>query len=164
MSIRKITSVIVAAAMVTSFAFSTSACLGLDRATSRETEMKTEITYSTDPAAIEKFIPELDYESVEFERIYVHTVTGGVDLSIGPTEPEYRGIIHMDGETCKAIMDRYKWDETAAPELDSENISLEGLDGPWYRSNDFERETFKCCSVYTVLCNGSEIYFDIRFE
>ena len=92
------------------------------------------------------------YEQIVFTTKY---------FDIGPHEPRYRGIIYLSDEEASELMDSYEWEETS-PEFEFDEVDISGMDEPWYRCNDFTKDTFKFVNVHYAVFNGDVIIFDIQ--
>ena len=132
--------------------------------TACEGEPVEHVTYSTDTAIVDRYFEGIDgCDSIEFEERVISWEHFGMDISIGPHEPGYCGVLHLSDEQAAELMDKYEWQETEFPELQFENIDISDLaDDTWYRSSEFDRDTFKIVHVNNVVFNGSDIVFDIH--
>ena len=174
--IKKIGAAVLAAAVLTSFAGcslgSRTGGRDSDRATERSTDRDAdrggdrdqttkEVTLYNDSWVMEQYIDTIkDYDKVEYEKI---VLTYGITDGLGPHEARFRGIVYLTEDEAEKLMDEYEWTETDAPEFEFDEVDDSVLgEGPWYRSNAFEKANFKTLNVYYAVFDGEHLVFDIQ--
>ena len=100
----------------------------------------------------------LDYESISYEEY-----AGGGVMSMGPHEPLYRGVICLDEQYGREILENYEWEETDV-DFDFIKVDVSSLEGPWYSSEQYSEDLAK--SKYEpfnyVVFNGKELVFSLK--
>lgn len=100
----------------------------------------------------------------DYEKIVTYVDVFGMHLSMGPTDPQYRGIIYISEEDAQRLLNDYEWEpvEDAKPDcaqVDMTNVS----ECNWMSSHDFTYELFEIVIVNACYFNGVDaIYFDIQ--
>jgi len=124
-------------------------------------EPSKEVKLYNDSWVIEKYIDTVkDYDKVEYERV---VFTYGITDGLGPHESRYRGIVYLTEEEAKRIMEEYEWTETDAPEFEFDEVDDSVIgEGPWYSSNDFNKDNFKTLNVFYAVFDGEHLVFDIK--
>lgn len=100
----------------------------------------------------------------KYEKIYTEVDFFGYRFSIGPTDPQYRGVIYISEEDANILLEKYDWSLAQDVEFNCENVDMsEFEDCEWLISPEFEREMFSCTMVNACYFNGKNaIYFDIQ--
>lgn len=99
-----------------------------------------------------------DYESLEYEAV-VRTTR----ISMGPHEPEYRGVIVLSGDAADEIWNKYDWEDAEAVSFEFEKIDAGKLNADtWYYSEEFEKDTFKYGGVNYIYFNGNTVVFSFQ--
>ena len=124
------------------------------------TEPQEQISYSTSTAFIKNLTDGKlkGVTSCECETVRVAYRMFGRNFSMGPTDPDYRGIITMSEEEGENLFNQYNWiwDDTFVLE-DIGEIDTSYLQGDkWYFCNDFETETFPTVIVHYIRFNGKD--------
>ena len=124
-------------------------------------EPSKEVKLYNDSWVIEKYIDTVkDYDKVEYERV---VFTYGITDGLGPHESRYRGIVYLTEEEAKRLKEEYEWSETDAPEFEFDEVDDSAIgDGPWYKSNDFNKDNFKTLNVFYAVFDGEHLVFDIK--
>ncbi len=105
-----------------------------------------------------------DYVSVEYEQIIIEWQdSSGREIAIGPHEPKYRGIIHLNPKQAEQLMKSYEWaEDTTQIVFDSMEYDWSNSD-IWYSSSDFEEDLFSKIFINCVYFNGTDaIIFEIK--
>lgn len=96
----------------------------------------------------------------EYERI---TLGNPHSLVPGPTDYEYRGIIHLSEEEAEKIFNSYSWTEDTSfscPDFGTVNTSFANNDS-WYSCHEFQNDYFNYLNVHYLRFNGKDaILFD----
>ena len=110
--------------------------------------------------SVMKYVQGLDeYESIEYE-----SVVNKPAVSIGPSEPLYRGVIVLKDDIAEAVWNKYEW-EQADPEFEFVKIDSEILNNStWYYSEEFEKDTIRYQKDEYIYFNGSEVVFCFRAD
>ena len=75
----------------------------------------------------------LDYESISYEEY-----AGAGVMSMGPHEPLYRGVICLDEQYAREILEDYEWEETDV-DFDFIKVDVSGLEGHGIRQSNIRR-------------------------
>ena len=122
------------------------------------------ITYQKDKVFTNKYVDKLEgVVSCEYEKIDRAYVFLGKKYSMGPTDPEYRGIITLSEEEGKKIFNSYDWhlDNTFNPSGMVGSIDTSYLNGDeWYFNYDFDNEYFYMGLGYVRFNGKDTIIFD----
>ena len=117
------------------------------------------ITYSTDDAIAERYMDISSFDKIEYEEKSISYSY----FDIGPHEPSYRGIIYLGEDIASQYWEDYEWNEVEDPEFEFKKVDVSNLgDGPWYRSNDFEKDHFKLVNVNYAYFDGEVVVFNIQ--
>ncbi|MCR4556449.1 MAG: hypothetical protein K5779_01325 [Saccharofermentans sp.] len=135
------------------FALSASAC-SFD-----PNEQVTHVQYYTEATPLMNHIDGIDdYDSLEYEAV-VRTTR----LSMGPHEPEYRGIIVLPEDSADDVWNRYEWNEANPVVLEFEKIETDDLNSDtWYYSEEFKKDTIKYGHVNYIYINGNTVIFSFQ--
>jgi len=122
-------------------------------------EPVTKVQYYTEDKPLMNHIVGLDgYESLEYEAV-VHTTK----VSIGPSEPEYRGIIILSDDIADEIWNKYEWKEAEPGPFEFEKIDTCGFDSvTWYYSEGFEKDTIKHDRVNYIYFSENTVIFSFQ--
>lgn len=105
-------------------------------------------------------------KSIQYESFSKSYIVMGMPMGMGPSDPGYRGIIHLSEETGKEIFDNYKWAEDPSPLPTFVNIDTTPLNSDtWYVSEDPDYAFFDyaMCRVTDFRFNGKNtIIFSIQ--
>ena len=122
------------------------------------------IDYHSDKAFTNKYVKDLDVEHCEYETIRIGYGPRG-DLSLGPTDPRYRGIITISEDEAKELFKSYNWIEVNDfADINLGNINLPDMETEkWYTSYEFSNENLSMVQTYYCLFNGKDtIIFDVQ--
>ena len=124
-------------------------------------EPKKVVTLLDNPSIMDRYMEGVeDYERVEYEQIAFDT---GMFDGLGPHEYRFRGIVYLTEEEAARLWNEYDWEEIDAPEFEFDEVDDSTVgDGPWYRSNDFQKDNFKTVNVSFAVFDGEKIVFDIQ--
>lgn len=128
-------------------------------------EVVRRVTRNDDDFVMEHYTNAKDaYKETEYEKITDSLEMRGFDVSIGPKEPEYRGMIRLTDEKAKELQDGYDWNKAEKVEIAFEQMEYKiPEEGEWYVSKAFEHDYFKLVSVYDAYFDGKNtILYDIR--
>ena len=126
----------------------------------RSNEPVKHVTHSEDFSSIEKYfnlegVDRVDYESIVFTLVR--------SVEIGPHEARFRGILYLTEDEAAKLLDKYEWEEVASPVIEFDEVDKSAIgEGPWYRSNQFDKESFKAISVTNCYFDGKKLVFDIH--
>ncbi len=105
-----------------------------------------------------------NYISVEYEQVTIEWQdASGRESSVGPSEPKYRGVIHLSAEQARKLMNSYEWAENT-PQIVFDSIEYDIADSDiWYASKDFQTDLFSKVVINHVSFNGTDaIIFEIQ--
>ena len=125
----------------------------------------TEITCRKDAFVMEHYTKAADaYTDTEYERVLQTIKVRGMDMSIGPHEPEYRGMFLLTDEKAKEIQDKYDWNKAETLEITFEKMEYKiPEEAEWYVSWEFAHDYFKLVSVKQIYFDGKNtILYDIQ--
>ncbi|MGN0403449.1 MAG: hypothetical protein ACI4HQ_14495 [Acetatifactor sp.] len=125
------------------------------------------VTLYSDNYVMEQYAKDFEgFSKVEYERIVIEWQRSGIDTSIGPHEPRYRGIIYLTEEKAKELLDGYAWVEEDNVSFGFEQVDDTSIkDCSWYSSTDFNKDLFKTVGVISLYFNGvNAIVFDIQVQ
>ena len=111
-----------------------------------------------------KYLKDVDVKDCEYEMVRIGYGPRG-DLSLGPTDPRYRGIIHVSDDVAKELFDSYEWWEvTEHDDINLGNINLPDMDADrWYTSSGFVQENLFMVHTQYLYFNGKDtIIFDVQ--
>ena len=98
-----------------------------------------------------------DYDHVINEQVYFDW--GG--RSIGPTEYRYRGIVYLTDEEAERLWNEYTWDEADDVSFEFGKMETDFIgDGPWYSSQDFNKDNYSTVIVNYTVFDGEKLVFD----
>lgn len=118
------------------------------------------VSYKTDDYVIEHYTQGLEgVESNEYETI-VYTLKY---FDLGPHEATFRGIIYLEDDAAQELMEKYDWKEVQNTSFEFDEVDIgDAEEKTWYRSNEFEKETFKMISVRYACFDGEKIIYSIN--
>ncbi|MCR4648968.1 MAG: hypothetical protein K5776_07820 [Lachnospiraceae bacterium] len=122
------------------------------------------IDYHSDKAFTTKYVKNLDVEHCEYETVRIGYGPRG-DLSLGPTDPRYRGIITISEDEAKELFNSYNWVEVNDfSDINLGNINLPDMEAEkWYTSYEFSNDHMSLVQTYCCLFNGKDtIIFDVQ--
>ncbi|MCR5846991.1 MAG: hypothetical protein K6G75_02570 [Lachnospiraceae bacterium] len=122
------------------------------------------IDYHSDKAFTNKYVKDLDVEHCEYETIRIGYGLRG-NLSLGPTDPRYRGIITISEDEAKELFKSYNWIEVNDfADINLGNIYLPDMEAEkWYSSFEFSNDYMYMVQTYYCLFNGKDtIIFDVQ--
>lgn len=125
----------------------------------------TEITCRKDAFVMEHYTKAADaYTDTEYERVLQTIKVRGMNMSMGPHEPEYRGMILLTDEKAKEIRDKYDWNKAETVEITFEKMEYKiPEDTEWYVAGGFAHDYFTLVSVKQVYFDGKNtIIYDIQ--
>ena len=122
-------------------------------------EPVTHVQYYSEAQPLMKHINGLDdYESLEYEAV-VRTTR----ISMGPHEPEYRGVIVLSDDAADEIWNKYEWEDAGTVSFEFEKIDAGKLNADtWYYSEEFEKDTVKFERVNYIYFNGNTVVFSFQ--
>lgn len=124
------------------------------------------IKYFDDSYVMEHYAKEFtDYDYTEYERTIIEWQNAfGFEMSIGPHEPGYRGVIYLTPEQAQSLMDSYEWAEAEPSDVEFQEVDYDvNKDDKWYSSKEFDKELFSMVAVNYVYFNGVDaIVYDIH--
>ncbi len=122
-------------------------------------ELVTSVQYYSEAQPLMNHIDGLDdYESLEYEAV-VRTTR----ISMGPHEPEYRGVIVLSGDAADEIWNKYDWEDVESVSFEFEKIDAGKLNADtWYYSEEFEKDTIKFERVNYIYFNGNTVVFSFQ--
>ena len=136
--------------------------VGCTRRNARErNEPKKVVTLLDNPSIMDRYMEGVeDYERVEYEQIAFDT---GMFDGLGPHDYRFRGIVYLTEDEAARLWDEYDWKEIDAPEFEFDEVDDSTVgDGPWYRSNGFQKDNYKTVNVSFAVFDGEKIVFDIQ--
>ena len=100
-----------------------------------------------------------EYDHVIYEQVYFDW--GG--RSIGPTEYRFRGILYLTDDEAERIWNEYEWDKTDAPQFEFEKVGVDFVgNGPWYSSQQFNKDNYSTLNVNFSVFDGKKLVFDVN--
>ena len=100
-----------------------------------------------------------EYDHVIYEQVYFDW--GG--RSIGPTEYRFRGILYLTDDEAERIWNEYEWDKTDAPQFEFEKVGVDFVgNGPWYSSQQFNKDNYSTLNVNYSVFDGKKLVFDVN--
>ncbi len=101
---------------------------------------------------------------ITYERKVIEIQSFGRNVGFGPTEPTYRGVIHITSERAMELNENYTWEEVDNPVFNAQEIDVSGLtDRTWYMCSDFNKDTFQAISVTRLYFDGVDsFYFELQ--
>ena len=123
--------------------------------------------YRTDKAELNYYYSDLsEIKSVEYEQVYKSYVILGMEMGLSPSDPEYRGIIHLTEEAGEKMFSDHQWKENSATLPVFTTIDTAPLNSDtWYEYDDYNFDIFNTsmCFVEYFRFNGKDmIVFDIQ--
>ena len=118
------------------------------------------VSYHTDDYVIEHYTQGIEgISSNEYETI-VYTLKY---FDMGPHEATYRGIIYLEEDAAEELMEKYEWKEVENTSFEFDEVDIGDAETKtWYRSNDFEKESFKMIAVRYACFDGEKIIYSIN--
>lgn len=122
-------------------------------------ELVMHVQYYSDAQPLMNHIDGLDdYESLEYESV-VRTTR----VSMGPHEPEYRGVIVLSDDVADEIWNKYEWEDAGPVSFEFEKIDAGNLNADtWYYSEEFEKDIVKYDRVNYIYFNGDTVVFSFQ--
>ena len=122
-------------------------------------EPVTKVQYYTEDKPLMNHIDGLnDYKSLEYEAV-VRTTR----VSMGPHEPEYRGVIVLTDDAAEEIWNEYEWEEAEPEPFEFEKIDTDKLNSvTWYYSEEFEKDTIKYEHVNYIYFGDNTVIFSLQ--
>ena len=108
---------------------------------------------------MEKYMDAVqDYDHVINEQVYFDF--GG--RSIGPTEYRYRGIVYLTDEEAERLWNEYDWEQADDVQFEFGKMETDFIgDGPWYSSQQFNKDNYSTVNVNYTVFDGKKLVFDI---
>lgn len=105
-------------------------------------------------------------KSIQHESFYTSYVILGMEMGLSPSDPGYRGIIHLTEEAGKEMFEKYQWkeDSSALPVFTNIDTTPYNSD-TWYVDEDPDFSFFNhaMCRVTEFRFNGKDtIIFGIQ--
>ncbi len=99
----------------------------------------------------------------DFESVYLVNKVMGMNMSMGPSDPRYRGIITLKEEAGEDYFNAHTWKPYTGSLPSFVNIDTSPLySDTWYEYDDVDFDFFQSCQVNLFLFNGKDkIIFDI---
>ena len=95
-----------------------------------------------------------EYETIVYTTKY---------FDLGPHESTFRGIIYLEEDAAQELMEKYEWKEVQNTSFEFDEVDIgDAEDKTWYRSNEFEKDTFKMISVRYACFDGEKIIYSIN--
>lgn len=120
--------------------------------------------YPTERAKIDKYFKDASVvKSTDFETVYVVDKMMGMNMSMGPSDPRYRGVIVLKEDFAKEYFTNCTWKSSTQAIPAFVNISTKPFySDTWYEYDDTDFDFFESCIVNTFLFNGKDtILFDV---
>ena len=130
-----------------------------------EEEYVSEIVNKKDGYVMEHYTRGEDtYTDTEYEMIVNTIKSHGIDVSIGPHEPRYKGVITLTQDKAEELLNAYEWEKTDKQEITFDKVEFSDTEhGEWYCSKAFEKDYFKLVNVNQAYFDGKNtILYDIQ--
>ena len=117
--------------------------------------------------SLKMYVKDLDaIKSVQYEKVDKVYKILGMEMGLSPSDPGYRGIIHLSEETGKEMFENSQWEVDSSPLPTFVNIDTSPLNSDtWYVNTDRDFSFFDpaMCNLKRFRFNGKDtIIFDIQ--